>query len=328
MVYCSECGMENNSKETFCKSCGSALIKEEYFKINKYDEFDKLLTKKNKEELAKHSFTVEAYYSILTNILNQGSYRLNQILASIPPESRESMSIINKIGFITLAFTDVNYKSKGAELGYYAFNLINVDDRLNTAEQIGTLIHELAHHLVSEIFEQAMMFILETEKSEEIEAMAWFALSAPSAVLMNEYCAHSVEGRFVPHGYQNFGSFNNVLNSNFDPQKEEDKQLVHSQIVLGNSLAEDILRILEFFITPEMREEIKNQYNADFNYPPKYDQIGWETKEVLPETVKPSLINFILDVAFLPDADEGYRAILEDLKENFAIFYKAKGGSL
>ena len=325
MVYCSECGIENDSKQTFCKECGNALIKEEYFKIKTYDEFDKLLTKENKAELAKQSFTVDAYYAILTNILNQGSYRLNQILSTIPPEQKESMSIINKIGFITLAFTEVTYKSKGAELGSYAFNLINIDDRLNTAEQIGTLIHELTHHLVSEIFEQALMFILETEKTEVIEAFAWFALSAPAAVLMNEYCAHSVEGRFVPHGYQNFGSFNNILNSNFDPKSEEDRELVHSQMVLGNSLAEDILRILDFFITPQMREEIKAQYQEDFKFPPQYDQIGWETKDVLPEPVKASVINILLDVAFLPDADEKYREILDNFKKNFGIFYKAKG---
>lgn len=325
MVYCSECGIENDSKETFCKKCGNALIKEEYFKIKTYDEFDKFITKENKEELAKKSFTVDAYYAVLTNILNQGSYRLNQILSSMPSEKRESLSIIDKISFITLAFTDINYKFRGAELGSYAFNLINIDERLNTAEQIGTLIHELTHHLVSEIFEQALMFIFETEKTEVIEAFAWFALSSPAAVLMNEYCAHSVEGRFVPHGYQNFGSFNNILNSNFNPKSEEDRRLVHSQMVLGNSLAEDILRILDFFITPEMREEIKQQYNKDFNYPPKYDQIGWETKEVLPEPVKVYVINILLDAAFLPDADNDYREILENFKKNFGIFYKAKG---
>ena len=60
MVYCSECGMENDSKQTFCKECGNALIKEEYFKIKTYDEFDKFITKENKEELAKKSFTVDA----------------------------------------------------------------------------------------------------------------------------------------------------------------------------------------------------------------------------------------------------------------------------
>ena len=221
------------------------------------------------------------------------------------------------------AFAKISYKSRGAELGSYSFNMINIDDRLDKANQISTLIHELTHHLVAEIFEQALMYLLEVKKSETLEAFIWLVLlGTPTAVLMDEYCAHTVEGRFVPHGYQNFGSFNNILNQAFNPEKEEDRQMVQSHIVLGNSIAEDIIGLLERFITPQLREEIKAQYKKDFNFPPKYDQIICETKDTLPYQVKVSIINIMLVSAFETAQEVDVDDALNDFKRKFTIVNK------
>ena len=73
---------------------------------------------------------------------------------------------------------------------------------------------------------------------------------------------------------------------------------MQSQLVLGNSIAEDIIELLEYFIPSKLREEIKQQYKQDFSYPPQYDQILLETKETLPPQVKVSLINLILNIGF------------------------------
>lgn len=71
---------------------------------------------------------------------------------------------------------------------------------------------------------------------------------------MNEYCAHTVEGRFIPHGYQNYGSFNSILE---DLKDELDKETAFISLVLGNTLAEDIIHLLEHFIDDDLRCEIK-----------------------------------------------------------------------
>ena len=323
MVYCSQCGTENTEINSFCNKCGSTLIKPEYFNIQTFYNFDQLFTNENKKVLDELSFSVNAYNIIIENIRDEGKANYEKLLNDIPYEKQQSMDILSKIKLITQAFAKISYKSRGAELGSYSFNLINIDDRLDKANQISTLIHELTHHLVAEIFEQAVMYLLEVKKSEVLEAFIWLVLlGTPTAVLMDEYCAHTVEGRFVPHGYQNFGSFNNILNQSFNPEKEEDRQMVQSHIVLGNSIAEDIIGLLEGFITPQLREEIKTQYKKDFNFPPKYDQIVCETKETLPYQVKVSIINIMLVSAFETAQEVDVVDALNEFKKNFTIVNK------
>ena len=323
MVYCSQCGTKNPEVNTFCNKCGSTLIKPEYFNLQTYYDFNQLFTNENKKILEELSFSVGAYNTIIENIKEEGKANYEKLLDEIPYEKQQNMDILSKIKLITNAFAKISYKSRGAELGSYSFNMINIDDRLDKANQISTLIHELTHHLVAEIFEQALMYLLEVKKSETLEAFIWLVLLGnPTAVLMDEYCAHTVEGRFVPHGYQNFGSFNNVLNQSFDPEKEEDRQMVQSHIVLGNSIAEDLIRLLEGFITPQLREEIKAQYKKDFNFPPKYDQIVCETKETLPYQVKASIINIMLVSAFETAQEVDVDDALNEFKKNFIIVNK------
>lgn len=104
--------------------------------------------------------------------------------------------------------------------------------------------------------------------------------------LMNEYCAHTVEGRFIPHGYQNYGSFNSILE---DLKDELDKETAFISLVLGNTLAEDIIHLLEHFIDDDLRGEIKQQYNSD-RLPPSYSQIGMETTDMMDENSRNELI--------------------------------------
>lgn len=61
----------------------------------------------------------------------------------MPEQKRQPMDILSKIALKTLVFTKINYKSRGAELGSYSFNLINIGNRLNKANQISELIHEI-----------------------------------------------------------------------------------------------------------------------------------------------------------------------------------------
>ena len=98
--------------------------------------------------------------------------------------------------------------------------------------------------------------------------------------------------------------------------------MVQSHIVLGNSIAEDLIRLLEGFITPQLREEIKAQYKKDFNFPPKYDQIVCETKETLPYQVKASIINIMLVSAFETAQEVDVDDALNEFKKNFIIVNK------
>ena len=196
----------------------------------------------------------------------------------------------------TKSFVEVDYKAGGADLGNYAFNRINLDDRLDTSNQITTLIHELSHHLLAEIFEQSTMIILNTDKTIAIEAFVAFSLMcADPSILLNEYCAHTVEGRFTPHGYQNYGSFENIL-QRFDIRRDRD--VIFMCMTVGNTFCKDILTIMEAFIDYNLREEIKQQFKKDYNFPPNYQGISLEIRDTMPITQLIDFINFILLMGF------------------------------
>ena len=170
MVFCFKCGRENNESDEICKYCKSPLFTKNNLKLGKYYHFEQIFTDKNLHILENHNFTEDDYKVILENIQDMGHYNLDKITKD---GNYSFNSILSKIAAITASYAPVNYKSRGAELGSYAFNLINVDDRLDNANQIATLIHELTHHLVSEIFEQILMYVWEVEKSDVTVSLSY-----------------------------------------------------------------------------------------------------------------------------------------------------------
>lgn len=312
MVFCSKCGFENQENLDKCVKCGEFLVKKYYFKQESYEKFEDIFTKDNYEKL--NNLTLEGYNTIIQNISDMGHDHLESYYAN---NNKRNLTILDKIKAITSAYSKITYKSRGAELGSYSFNSIRVDDRLDKANQISTLIHELTHHLFSEIFEEILMYVWSCGKSDAIEALAWFTLIGnPLTQLSNEYCAHTCEGRFVPHGYQNYGSFNNILTQEFDPEK--DQEAISLGLVFGNTIAHDILYILEDFIDYDLRDEIKQQFKKDFTYPPSYDQILLETNSIMSPEDKIQSIISILKGGYDAAKDKKMREILDEFKNKYS----------
>ena len=272
-IYCSKCGEKNSPTKDYCIKCGSILRKLDNFKVgDKITSFEDMFTQKHKEQLNEIPLTNEIYELILNNIYETGKKSLKN----------KGSTALEKVADVVEAYAKWSYKSKGGELGFYSANNIKLDDRLNDSVQIATLIHELSHHLLAEIHEQILMYFWEVEKTYEIEVFVQYILASGTVHLMNEYCAHTVEGRFIPHGYQNYGSFNSIL----EEQKDElDHDTVVISLVLGNTIAEDIIH----FIDEDLRHEIKQQYNKD-QLPPSYSQIGMETTDMMDGNSRNELI--------------------------------------
>lgn len=131
---------------------------------------------------------------------------------------------------------------------------------------------------------------------------------------MNEYCAHTVEGRFIPYGYQNYGSFNALVeNMGFD------KGALNEMIVLGNSFANEIIVYLEKYIDDNLRNEIKLQYKKDLNNP-TYESIFLETSECFSLTMKNQLlINVLGDVLVEVSNNLEAQKELESIKERIEL---------
>lgn len=287
---------------------------------NHLDDFRDIFTPENRYKLENIHLTPQQYRSILNKIKSTSDELLNKSINENNIDFN-SLSILEKVLLFTKSFVEVDYKAGGADLGNYAFNKINLDDRLDTANQITTLIHELSHHLLAEIFEQAVMILFNTDKTDAIESYVGFSLMcANPSVLLNEYCAHTVQGRFTPHGYQNYGSFENIL-QRFNPQR--DKQIVSVCMMVGNTFCKDLLAIIEPFIDYNLREEIKQQFKKDFNYPPNYRGISLEIKDTIGLNQLMNFINFILLTGF----NEALKnpAMLLDYQNQFKL-HNSKGG--
>ena len=313
MVYCSVCGTKSKSQEILCKKCGSLLKNEKYYNLNKLDTFNEIATDSNLKILNENPLSALEYEILLKNITQMGKEYLKNYDYEF-----STTNVLGKIKLITKSYADVVYKSKGAEQGSYSYNQIKIDDRLNDSDIISTLIHELTHHLFNEIFEQMLMYVWEVKKTDAIEAFVSFTIGTnPVYLLMNEYCAHTVEGRFIPHGYQRYGSFNNILNEEFD--LENDREVISFALMMGNSLASDIINILENFITDDIRSEIKQEYLRSSSLRPDYEEMILESDEILPAGEKLKHMHVILMSGIALSGDENCEEIFSIFKEGYTI---------
>lgn len=288
--------------------------KEGFTTFSDLNDFGNIFTKKRVNMLKDNQLTVEEYGEILNRIKQAGSTNFNKIIKEHDINLSE-ISIFKKISILALSYAEIEYKTKGAELGSYAFNIIHVDDRLDESNQISTIIHELSHHILNEIFTQSLMYIWNSDKTNALEAISIYCITNnKSYTLMNEYCAHTVQGRFLPFGYQNYGSFNMLL-KRFDTKR--DKKRLKYYLMLGNSFAEDILLIFEDLITKNWRDEIKEQFKKDFNHPPNYDGILLETKKTLPVEDRVNNINRIISKGIVSIVDNGDMNMIRQYKKEY-----------
>lgn len=305
----------NSHKHGFDEFDSVNLNKKDGFTtVSDLNEFENIFTKKRIKLLKENSLTVDEYNRILNRIKQAGLTNFNEMINEHDIDLSK-ISIFKKISLLALSYTDIEYKTKGAEHGSFAFNVIRIDDRLDESNQISTLIHELTHYIFNEIFTQSLMYIWNSDKTDAIEAISVYSISrSKSYKLMNEYCAHTVQGRFLPFGYQNYGSFNMLLKG-FDSKK--DKKRIKYYLRLGNSLAEDIISILEEFISKNWRNEIKEQFKKDFTNPPKYDGILLETKKTLPAEDIVKTINKILTKGMISIIENDDAEIIKKYKKEY-----------
>ena len=223
-------------------------------------------------------------------------------------------TIRNKILNLAGIFTECKPKSRGYERGYiFLGNGIYYDDRMEESTQIATIIHELAHFILFEIIERVLCHIFKVNSSTTLQSFVWYFLTLFEFKIMNEYCAHTVEGRFIPFGYQNYGSFNALVES-----FGVDEGSLESMIKLGNSFANEIIIYLEKYIDEELRNEIKLQYRKDLAKP-TYESIFKETDKCFHLNVKNKILLKLLYDIFSEVSNGDEINELESIKEGIEL---------
>lgn len=281
MKNCVICGTLNLEENNYCTHCGCLIVLENIcpfcgmtnpdsnstcIKCHKQitpiviDRFDMLFSEDNRDLIINSNLSDEEYVNILIDIFSKLDFLV--IAGSTPKE---------KVLEMANAFTHCIPKSSGFALGETSQDIILYDDRLDDSIQIATIIHELAHYLLFDLVNRMLCNILKVKSSSAIKDFVDFFLTSPEIEVLNEYYAHTVENRFIPHEFQNFGSFKYCVN-NLSLNSDE----VDLLKLIANSYAVDIIHFLEKYIDEELRNSIKIQYKKDLKTPSKLEYYSFE----------------------------------------------------
>lgn len=253
---CPFCGYKNPDSHVYCINCGKQITP------ITIDSFDVLFSEYNYAQMDNANVSSVEYNEILERMFRKLNY------VSINGKTPK-----DKIIRIASVFTSVIPKSSGINHGTFKNTMIFFDDRLDDSFQIGTIIHELAHYLLFELTVNMLCKILNVNESSTLKAFVDVFLSSPQLIGINEFFAHTVENRYIPHDYLNFTSFNDlVLNSNYDIEDN----LQYLLIII--SYAKDIIGYLDIYIDEQLRELIKLQFRED--KPNHNRQILFEVEEL------------------------------------------------
>lgn len=291
--YCPKCHREYPEDENFCYDCLIGLkhisdiidvrdIKsapEFKFKAsNDFSCFEDIFTPENMDKINSFDFSIKDYNKII-NRIKRTAFKSFDAMVKSNELVLDYLDILDKILLFSKSFVEVGFKSHGPELGLYTFNRIDIDDRQSKALQITTLIHELSHFLLKEILAQILCKILDCRKNSYIEAIATFILVyVPFTRLIDEYSAHTVEGRFTMYGYQDYSSFIQIERSLEGEMSKEEIEITKS---IGNTFAISIKKIMESYIDRDLREDIKGQFRSDILDRPNYEMLLLENCEKL-----------------------------------------------
>ena len=231
-----------------------------------------LFTDENIDKIIRCDISIDEYEEILFNIKRTSKTNLSMIIKKYNLNLNE-LSTKDKILLYSKSFTQTEYKSVGKLLGSYSFNKIQIDDRLANPLIITSIIHELSHFLLEKILKEVLMKILNTNDTPLISSYVKILLEDNDLnYLLDEFCAHTVEGRFTLYGYQDYSSFKYKLDEISHLYSKED---IDYTLILANTFAFDIKGILEDFIDEKLRDNIKDEF-FNLKEQPKYEPLDFE----------------------------------------------------
>ena len=285
--YCPKCHKRYYENDNFCSECLVSLkdiryvdVKQvrskpvfEFIKPKEFCSFDEIFSKDNFSRIDDFNFNIRKFKSIARNI-KKSSLETMDALINENDILLDELNPQDKIILYAKSFTEVDFKSYGRELGYIKFNRISVDDRQTSSLMITTLIHELSHFIIKEMLTQILCTILDCSKNSLIESIAVYMLSySPFTRLIDEYAAHTSEGRFTLFGYQDYSSFIQIEKSLNGEMTKGEIEITKS---IGNTFSLYIKDIFESFIDWDLRSEIKEQFKNDMLESPNYEMLALE----------------------------------------------------
>ncbi|WP_407413247.1 hypothetical protein [Methanobrevibacter sp.] len=246
-------------------------------------------TDENIDKIVKCNLSADDYRNILIRIKQDAQMNLINTIKENHIDFND-LETKDKVLLFSKSFTKTTFKSIGRRLGYYSFGEIKIDDRLPNPLIITSIIHELSHFILEKILKESLMKILDTNDTPLISSYVKILLEDNDLnYLMDEFCAHTVEGRFALYGFQDYSSFNYKLNEISHMYSEDD---IDYALIVANTFAYDIKDMLEEFITDNIRQDIKDEF-SNSSARPNYEPLDLEIESRLENE------NFIQAIALI-----------------------------
>lgn len=146
---CPQCHTKFPKSENFCPECSLRLVDINAINIEDIQipheinteniELTEIFTKKNIDKLSDFNFTKNDLNQITDNIKASSIKTLDKALKDNHIYF-DDLYVGDKILIYAKAFTNINYKNYGQELGNYLLGEITIDDRQSDILQITTLL--------------------------------------------------------------------------------------------------------------------------------------------------------------------------------------------
>lgn len=242
------------------------------------------------DEIRTSYITPVDYKKTLIDIKSYYQKNLNNLIKEYNIDLKR-LSARDKILLFSKSFTDTEYKSVGKHLGVYAFNKILIDDRLSNPLIITSIIHELSHFILEKILKEILMKVINSNDTPMISAFVKIMLEDNDLnYLLDEFCAHTVEGRFALYGYQDYSSFKYKLDEISGLYSKED---IDYALTVANTFAYDIKEIMEDFIDDDLREDIKDEF-INISQSPDFRPLDFEIESRFDSEVLIDAISLLL----------------------------------
>jgi len=215
-----------------------------------YQQIDEFLTQENMDKIMEYDFNTEKYQKILDSIEQKATDGLKLDI---------NLPILENIKRLAQQFITIVPNNEKREIqGFYIYDKIYLNEDMQDARQITTIIHELTHHLYAQIFEEWLLEIFDVEHVI-IDVFVMFMLNnSIENRAADEYLSYIIEGRFTPPECQNYLPFLQLL-MQLDIDVEHSKQY----FIFAHEISHNLQEILDKIITPEYKDAIKQQYIDD-----------------------------------------------------------------
>lgn len=256
-------------------------ISVKYPKENNYKNYlnnpKELFKDENIDKIMACEISSDEYKDILLDIKQNAQLRLIDTIKKYDLDINE-LTAKDKVLLFAKSFTKTTFKSVGKLLGSYSFGEIKIDDRLSSPLIITSIIHELSHFILEKILKEVLMKVLNTNDTPLISSYVKILLEDNDLnYLLDEFCAHTVEGRFALYGFQDYSSFKYKLDEISGLYQKEE---IDYALIVANTFAYDIKEILEEFIDDDLREDIKDEF-LNIQSQPNYEPLDLEIESKL-----------------------------------------------